>query len=160
MSADWLKKQPKDGGFRLYLADAALARGDNATAEKLYLDVTRIQPTNSVAFNNLAWVTSKLNKEGAIAYAEKAVALSPNQPAMMDTLAMLLAEKNDFAKALEWQNKALALQPQNGALRLNLARILIKDGKKELARKELGEVAKLGDKFGGQAEVATLLKTL
>jgi hypothetical protein len=33
-------------------------------------------------------------------------------------------------------------------------------GKKDEARKELDALAKLGDKFSGQAEVSQLLKTL
>jgi hypothetical protein len=44
--------------------------------------------------------------------------------------------------------------------KLNLAKIHIKGGKKDLARKELDDLAKLGDKFVRQAEVANLLKTL
>ena len=101
-----------------------------------------------------------MGKGGAVAYAEKANTLAPGQPAFMDTLAMLLSEKNDYAKALEWQNKAIALQPENNALKLNLAKIYIKGGKKDLARKELDELAKLGDKFPAQGDVASLLKTL
>jgi cellulose synthase operon protein C len=113
-----------------------------------------------VAYNNLAWVTGRLNKPGAVGFAEIANQLAPNQPAFMDTLAMLLSEKDDYAKALEWQTKAIAAQPQNPVFKLNLAKIHIKGGKKDLARKELDELAKLGDKFGAQVEVATLLKTL
>jgi putative PEP-CTERM system TPR-repeat lipoprotein len=159
-SNGWLKDNPKDVVFRLHVGDIALARKDFSSAEKLYASVIQIQPNNAVALNNMAWVTAKLGKDGAVAYAEKANTLAPDQPAFMDTLAMLLSEKNDYAKALEWQTKAIALQPQNNGLKLNLAKIYIKGGKKDLARKELDELAKLGDKFPAQADVASLLKTL
>jgi hypothetical protein len=43
---------------------------------------------------------------------------------------------------------------------LNLAKIYIAAGSKDLARKELDVLAKLGDKFGGQTEVASLLGDL
>ena len=122
--------------------------------------MVQIQPSNAVALNNLAWVTGKLNKDGAVAYAEKAIALAPKQPAFTDTLAMVYSDRNDYAKALDWQTKTLALAPQNPLYKLNLAKIHIKGGKKDLARKELDELAKLGDKFAGQAEVASLLKGL
>jgi predicted Zn-dependent protease len=92
--------------------------------------------------------------------AEKAVQLVPNQAAYLDTLAMLLSDNNDYAKAVEWQNKALALQPQNPVYKLNLAKIHIKGGKKDLAREQLDDLAKLGDKFAAQKEVAALLKSL
>jgi len=160
VTATWTKDQPKDVLFRMYLGDSASTRKDYPAAEKQYLGVVQIQPTNAIALNNLAWVTGKLNKDGAVAYAEKALALAPKQPAFMDTLAVLYSDKNDYAKALDWQTKALALAPQNPLYKLNLAKIHIKGGKKDLARKELDELAKLGDKFAAQAEVASLLKSL
>lgn len=158
--AGWQKDNPKDAAFLLYLGDSAIARKDYGSAEKNYLAVIRLQPNNAVAYNNLAWVSAKLSKDGAIGYAEKANALAPSQPAFMDTLAGLLSDKGDYAKAVELQNKALALQPANALFKLNLAKIHIKGGKKDLARKELDELSKLGDKFSAQAEVATLLKSL
>lgn len=159
-TAAWLKDNPKDADFRMYLGDYSSTRADYPSAEKYYQNVLQLQPGSAVVLNNLAWATGKLNKEGAVAYAERALAIAPNQPAFMDTLAMLLSSKGDHAKALEWQNKAVALQPQAAALRLNLAKIQISAGKKDLARKELDELVKLGDKFPAQAEVAKLLKSL
>jgi putative PEP-CTERM system TPR-repeat lipoprotein len=160
LAASWQKDNPKDVAFLLYLADGAIASKDLVAAEKQYLAVIKIQPNNALAYNNLAWVTGKLNKSGAVAYAEKANTLAPNQPALMDTLAVLLSEQGDYAKAADLQTKALVLQPQNPIFKLNLAKIHIKGGKKDLAKKELDEIAKLGDKFGGQAEVEALLKSL
>ena len=160
LAASWYKDNPKDTVFPLYMAGIALANKDLPGAEKLYRNVIQLEPNNAIAYNNLAWVTGQLKKDGAIQLAEKAVALVPTQPAYMDTLAMLLSDKNDYAKALEWQSKALALQPQNPIYKLNLAKIHIQGGKKDLARKELDDLAKLGDKFRGQAEVSALIKSL
>jgi putative PEP-CTERM system TPR-repeat lipoprotein len=159
-AASWQKDHPTDAAFVLYLGDSAIASKDFAGAEKLYSAVIKMQANNAVAYNNLAWVTAKLGKDGAIALAEKANTLAPNQPAFMDTLAVLLSDKGDYAKAVELQNKAVGLQPQNPLFKLNLAKIHIKGGKKDLAKKELDELVKLGDKFGGQAEVTGLLRGL
>ena len=159
-SAGWLKDHPKDVVYQFYLGDVATARSDFAAAEKYYGGVLKLQPENAVAMNNLAWVTGRLNKPGAVAMAETALKLAPNQPAFMDTMAGLQSDNNDYAKALEWQNKAIAAQPQNNLFKFNLAKIHIKGGKKELARTELENLAKLGDKFQGQSEVAKLLKSL
>ena len=159
-SATRQKDNPKDAAFRSYLGERAIARKDYGSAEKNYAAVVQLQPNNAAAYNNLAWVSSKLNKEGAMAYAEKANALAPNQPAFMDTLAMLWSDKGDYAKAVELQNKALALQPQNGLFKLNLAKIYIKGGKKDLAKKELDDLSKQGDKFPLHAEAAALLASL
>jgi putative PEP-CTERM system TPR-repeat lipoprotein len=160
LASGWLRDNPKDPAVRMYLAQDAIASKDMAGAEKHYQSVIQIQPNNAIAYNNLAWVTGQLKKDGAVAYAEKAIALVPEQPAYMDTLAMLLMEKSDLAKALEWQTKAVGLQPDNGLFKLNLARILVKNGNKDQARKELDELEKMGDKFGGQAQVAELRKSL
>ncbi|OIP24492.1 MAG: hypothetical protein AUK52_02145 [Comamonadaceae bacterium CG2_30_60_41] len=157
-AASWQKDNPKDAVFMLYLGDGAIARKDYAGAERLYQAVTQLQPNNAVAYNNLAWVTARQNKPGAVALAEKANTLAPNQPAFMDTLAVLLSDAGDYAKALDLQTKVMTLQPQNPVFRLNLAKIHLKGGKKDLAKKELDELAKLGDKFGGQKEVAELMK--
>lgn len=159
-SATRQKDNPKDAAFLSYLGERAIARKDYGSAEKNYAAVVQLQPNNAAAYNNLAWVTSKLNKEGAITYAEKANTLAPNQPAIMDTLAMLLSDKGDYAKAVELQSKVLTLQPQNALFKLNLAKIYIKGGKKDLAKKELDDLSKLGDKFPFQTEVAALLVSL
>ncbi|MDR3368470.1 XrtA/PEP-CTERM system TPR-repeat protein PrsT [Rhodoferax sp.] len=156
----WQKDNPKDAAFMLYQGDRAIASKDYATAERLYRTVTQLLPNSPIAYNNLAWVSARLNKDGAIALAEKANALAPNQPAFMDTLAMLLSDKGDYAKAVDLQTKVVTLQPQNPMFKLNLAKIQIKGGKKDLAKAQLDELVKLGDKFGGQKEVAELLKQL
>jgi cellulose synthase operon protein C len=159
-AAGWVKDSPNDVAFQFYMGDFAIARKDYAQAEKSYSTVVKLQPSNAAAYNNLAWVAGKLNKDTAVGYAEKALQIAPEQPAFMDTLAMLLSDKNDYAKALDWQTKATAAQPQNPLFKLNLAKIHIKGGKKDLAKKELDELVKLGDKFAGQTEVTNLLKSL
>ncbi len=57
----------------------------------------------------------QVEEAGAIAYAEKANALQPEQPAFMDTLATVLADAGQVSKALEIEKKAIALQPDNPA---------------------------------------------
>ena len=78
----------------------------------------------------------------------------------MDTLGVLLMDKGDTARGLELLKKAVALAPQASQIRLNYAKALIKAGKNSDARSELDQLAKLGDKFPAQAEVAQLLKGL
>jgi putative PEP-CTERM system TPR-repeat lipoprotein len=160
IAAAWLKTQPKDAAFLSYLGDTALSRKNYPVAEKHLLAVLQIQPSNAVALNNLAWVTHQLGGAGALAYAEKANLLAPNQPAFMDTLAMLLSAKGKHSKAVDLQAKALAQQPQNDALKLNLAKIYIAAGDKARAKAELDMLAKRGDAFASHLEVAALLKTL
>lgn len=156
----WIKEHPKDVRFHFYLGELASRGGDSARAETHYRAVLAEQPENPAALNNLAWVTNQLGKPGALALAEKASALRPGEPNLMDTLATILASDNQVAKAVEVQKKAVELQPNNPVFRLNLAKIYIKAGDKALARSELETLAKAQPKFGGQAEVTELLKTL
>jgi predicted Zn-dependent protease len=78
----------------------------------------------------------------------------------MDTLGTLLIEKGDTARGLELLRKASGLAPNVPDLRLNLAKGLIKANQKDAAKKELAELAKLGDKFPAQSEVTKLMQGL
>lgn len=159
-SENWLKNQPNDVSFMAYLGSEALSRADFLSAEKYLLNALHVQPDNAIALNNLAWVTHRLGRQGALAYAEKANQLLPNQPNFMDTLATLLSASGEHEKAVALQRKAFELQPADNSLRLNLAKILLAAGEKNDAKTELNALAKLGDKYPGASEVAALLKTL
>jgi putative PEP-CTERM system TPR-repeat lipoprotein len=149
----WLKDHPKDVAFRLYSGDLATARRDYPAAAQYYRAAVDIQPENALALNNLAWVSGQIKSAKALEYAEKANRLAPNQPAFMDTQAMLMAEQGDTTGATALLRKALEIAPQAAAVRLNLAKVLIRAGRKDEAREELDALAKLGDKFSEQAEV-------
>jgi len=144
----------------MYLGDLATARKDYPVADQYYRSVVEQQPENALALNNLAWVSGQMKSPKALEYAEKANKLAPNQPALMDTLAMLMADKGDTAGAITLLRKALEISPQAAPLRLNLARVLISAGRKDEARAELDTLAKLGDKYPAQAEVTRLQKSL
>ena len=156
----WLSNNPKDTVFLAYIGDSAMQRGDYKTAETIFQKMIAIEPANAAALNNIAWVLTALGKPGAVAYAERAVALHPEQAGLQDTLATALAANNQVAKAIDVQTRALALAPGDNVLHLNLARLYIQAGDKTAARTELSELAKLGNKFRAQAEVERLLKSL
>lgn len=160
LATDWLKSQPKDTAFIYYLGDQALARNDLPGAEARYRAVLELQPENALAMNNVAWLLTKQGKPGALPLAEKANQLMPERAPLLDTLSIALEQENQLPKAIEVQKRAIAVDPKDGTLPLRLAKLYIKSGEKDRARAELEALAKLGDKFKGQAEVATLLKTL
>ena len=160
VAADWLKGKPKDAVFMFYLGDAALAERDYAAAEGHYRTVIEVQPHNALALNNVAWLLLKQNKPGALAMAQQANDALPGRAPLMDTLALALAADGKVAKAIEIQKSAISRSPGDPSLKLTLAKLLIKSGDKPFARAELEDLAKLGDKFREQAEVAALLKTL
>jgi protein involved in temperature-dependent protein secretion len=92
--------------------------------------------------------------------AEKANSLLPDRAPLLDTLSMALEAENQLPKAIEAQARAIKLEPADHGLVLRLAKLYIKSGDKPRAKAELEVLAKLSDKFAGQAEVAALLKSL
>jgi cellulose synthase operon protein C len=159
-SAEWGKEHTDDVLFEYHRAITALAAGDLVQAETRLRDVVARQPDNGLALNNLAWTMATLGKKGGVAYAEKATALLPNRPALMDTLAMAMVQEGDVPRALELQKKVVALAPDDMGLRLNLAKIAVAAGDKTLARTELEKLAKEGSRFVHQDRVAALLKQI
>ena len=158
--AEWSKSHANDAPLRYYLGDMQLAQNDFAGAEAHYRAVLELQPRNGLAMNNIAWLLAKQGKPGAVAMAEKANEVLPGNIALLDTLATALAAENKLPRAIEVQKSAIARSPNEPGLKLGLAKLLIKSGDKAYARSELEDLAKLGDKFRGQAEVASLLKSL
>ena len=154
----WSREHPDDLGFQFHLGDAALAAKEYAAAEAVYLGVLKTRPDNAPALNNLAWAMHMQKKPGAVARASRANELLPDQPAMMDTWAVLLADDNRVAEALALQQRAVGLAPQSPALRLTLARIQLKAGDKAAARVELDKLRSLGDRFNAQKDVEELLR--
>lgn len=157
--AEWGKGHPKDLAMPMYLGDRAIAAGLLPVATKHYERVIAQQPTNALALNNLAWLAGQQGRTDAVALAERANAAAPDQPAFMDTLAMLLSAKGEHAKALELQKRVLMLKPDTPVFKLNMAKIQIAAGNKTSAKRLLDELATQGEKFAGQAEVQRLLKS-
>ena len=159
-AAAWSKDHPKDLGFRVYLADAALARNDYAAAEAGYRDIVAVAPNHATSLNNIAYLLLKQNKPGAMPFAEKANELQPNQALLMDTMALALAADKRVDQAIDLQKKALALSPESSTLKLTMARLHVQAGQKPQARELLESLTKLGDKLPEQAEVKSLLASL
>ena len=160
MAKKWLAEHPKDAGFRIYLAERALADKNLRSAVTHYQAVVALQPDNVVALNNLAWSAGQLGDPKAIGYAERAVRLAPDSAAALDTLGTLLVSKGDASKGLEYLTKAAELAPKRHDIRLNYAKALAKAGRPDDARKELVALQAVADEFPGKSEIPALLKGL
>jgi predicted Zn-dependent protease len=158
LARTWIADHPKDAAFRMYLGDLALRTGDYKAAAAQFQTVTDQQPDNAPALNNLAWSLGKLGDPRAVGYAERALKIAPESPAILDTMGTLLAEKGDAAKGSEYLAKAVQLAPNRHDIRLNYAKALLKAGRKEDARRELMHLQGVPQDFPGKAEVAELLR--
>lgn len=159
-ATDWQQAHPSDAVFAYYLGDSAAMAKDWARAEAHYRAVLAVRPRHALAMNNIAWMLAAQRKPGALAMAEHANALMPERATLLDTLALAQESENQLPQAVATQRRAVALAPKDAMLRLRLAHLLIKQGEKSDARKELESLARLGDQFGGQADVSALLKKL
>lgn len=156
----WLKDNPKDVEVLLYLGDVALVRKSLDEARMRYEAALARSANNVIALNNLAWIAAQQKDARARSYAEKAYALAPRNPAVLDTYGGILLAAGDADRGLQMMRQAVSAAPFANDLRLNLARGLAGAGRKDDARKELEPLVALGSKYERAAEVADLMKTL
>jgi predicted Zn-dependent protease len=160
LAADFRKRHPGDLALDMQLGDLAMAGGDLAGAERHYLAVLARQPASVVTLNSLAHVMARQKRPGGAAMAEKALALAPGTPALMDTLALCLAAEQQLPRAITVQTQAVAAAPDVHPFRLQLAKLHLQAGDKASARGELGKLASLGSTYDHQAEVGELMRGL
>ncbi len=159
-AAQWLKSHPRDTALVFTMGDTAQSKGDLAAAQKHYEHVLALQSNHALALNNLAMLMIQQKKPGALPLAQRAVAARPNEPAVLDTLALAQAADGQADEAVKTQRQAVALAPDAADLRLALAKLLIQAGERAQAKTELDKLAKLEGRFCHQDEVAKLQKTL
>jgi tetratricopeptide (TPR) repeat protein len=113
----------------------------------------------AVAANDLAWlyVTRRNDPDSAMPFAEQAVRLSPNDPAMLDTLGWVLCLKGDSDRALELLQRAKSGLPGNPSVRYHLGLVLLKIGRKDDAKVELEEALAISKDFAEAADAAAQL---
>lgn len=156
----WQAAHPQDGSFAVAAADVMLARGDMDGALARYEALLKRSPDSLPFINNVAWLRSKAGKPGARELVERGLKLNPEDNALRDTYATVLANDKDYSKAVSVQRQLVGDQPEQPIYRLNLAQILLQSGDKSAAKAELDTLAKLGSKFPQQKQVEALLKTL
>jgi putative PEP-CTERM system TPR-repeat lipoprotein len=156
----WMRENPKDAAVPLYAADRHLREKDYKAAASGYRRILSEHPDNAIAMNNLAWTLGELKDAGALGYAEKAVRLAPNSPAVADTYGWLLVESGDTKRGTEVLGRASKAAPNAHEIRLHYAKALIKSGDKAAARTELEQIARAQGQSPLKAEAEALLKQL
>ncbi|MGH9619752.1 MAG: tetratricopeptide repeat protein, partial [Bryobacteraceae bacterium] len=113
-------------------------------AAAAYGKVLGIDPQNTVALNNLAFINAEENSnlDQAQSYAEKAKQRAPNSPGISDTLGYVYYRKNLNAEALQLFQKIVKQEPQNPIFRLHLAMALLKKGDKQDAKAQAEKALK------------------
>lgn len=122
---DWLADNPSDTAVLNQLGSYYAFTGNDAAAAEAFEKLTKLAPDDPVVLNNLAWSYRAIDPEKAVAYAARAMELSPGTPSIQDTFAMVLLESGDPERALSLSDAVLAAEPENMQFLLHRARILI-----------------------------------
>lgn len=106
-------------------ADAYYRKNDYRKSIKDYLKTIDIEPRDSFAYNNLAWIFSTCadakfrDGEKALQYSQKAVELDPS-PYNLSTLAAAYAENDKFGKAVKILKELIDHKKESNGLKEKL----------------------------------------
>lgn len=157
---EWLKQNESDVPVRLSLAEAYLRGGREKAAVSEYKNVLKHNPENIVALNNLAWFLRKDNPVQALEYALTATDLVKNSPPLMDTLALVQAENNQYDAALVTIREALRLNPGIPAMEFHYAQIQAMKGDNKDAAVTLRRILRKYEAFPEREAAQELLDSL
>jgi putative PEP-CTERM system TPR-repeat lipoprotein len=156
----WLSVHSRDDLTRMYLAATYLQTGRNQQAIEQYQIVLRGDPKNIVALNDLAWTYQQVKDPRALAAAESAYQLQPDNPRVIDTLGWILVDRGQTGRAVELLQRAVDKDPGSPDARYHLAAALAKSGDKTRARRELEALLANNKTFPQREQAEVLLKTL
>jgi cellulose synthase operon protein C len=157
----WIKDHPKDIYVRLFLANDLELENDKAGAQAQYLAVLEEASDNITALNNVAWNLRLENPQKALEYIRRASTLAPDQPDLLDTLAVIESLNGDHKSAQTNIQRALAARPDSISMRYHEAMITAALGDKAQAIAALEKlVTNEINEFPERAEAEALLKAL
>jgi len=157
----WLVNHPTDVVARLALAEDLELEENPAGASVQYVAVLAQQPNNTHALNKLAWSQRVENPVLALAAIRRALVVAPDQPDLLDTLAVIELQTGDYEGAQRSIQRALQGSPGNSRMRFHEAMIDAACGEKARAIATLEALTgPQSDSFPEQAEAKKLLLSL
>ncbi|WP_108447123.1 tetratricopeptide repeat protein [Halomonas denitrificans] len=137
-----LARRPDDEQLRYQRAMRAFAEGDLAAMEADLRHLIEHDPDNATALNALGYTLADADIEGrldeALALIERAHALAPDNPAILDSLGWVHYRRGEPARALPWLRRAWAAMPDQ-EIAAHLIEVLWALGEKAEARALLDE---------------------
>jgi len=156
----WIKQHPQDLVARNYAAEIYMRTQRNREAIAQYEVLLKARPGNVIVLNNLATLYQREKDPRALATAEQALKLAPDQPGVQDTLGWILVEQGQLPRGLDLLRKASAKVPKSATLRYHYGAALAQSGKKAEAKKELEAALASGQRFPEREAAQALLKSL
>ena len=97
----------------------------------------RIDPALAGTLNNSAWALLQAGDPTALDFAQRAVAIQPNRPEFLDTLAQVYVSRKEYPKAIEALRQAINRATNPMPLQLSLAKVYVTSGDNASAIAEL-----------------------
>lgn len=154
----WLQDNPDDTPVRMQLANASLREGADPSVE--YVAVLQREPDNVVALNNLGWLLREEDPKQALTHARRAGELAPDNPSVLDTLAMVELANGNFEQATRAVERALQQSPQQATILYHRALIESGRGDREAAIATLQSLLSGGAEFPEQAQARAMYDEL
>ncbi len=139
--------QPQNPTLMVDLALLYDAENKKDASRKYYEQSIKIDPTNALALNNLAYLIAESNNgdlDLALTYATRAKQKLPLHPEINDTLGWIYLKKNLTDSAIDTFRNLVAQAPQTSTYHFHYAMALLQKGDRDTARKEC--LTALGDK--------------
>ncbi len=114
-------KYPKSSQLMLALALSYQNIDDMPKAIDAYKAVLNINPKNSTALNNLAWIYHESGDGQALELAQRAYDINPESAAIADTYGWILYKKGDHKESIPVLEKAHQLAPDSNEIAMHLA---------------------------------------
>jgi len=133
--------------------------GRTREARSEYQTVVQLQPDNTAALNNLAYLDAEegVDLDQALAHAQRAQQRLPNDPNVQDTLALVYIRKNLTNDGVRMLRDLVSRNPGNAAFHLHLAFALYQKGDRPWAKRELQAAARNNPDAKQQDKIKELL---
>ena len=137
------------------LANVYEKTGQLDRAEETYQRLLKIDPSNILALNNLAYLYARLDKklDDALLLAMKVKEGAPNDPDIFDTLGMIHLKKGSLLLSRQYLEKAIAGAPNDAGINFHFGVYQYRQNDFSLARKYFKKAVALGL---GKEETKTL----
>ncbi|GAB3092209.1 PEP-CTERM system TPR-repeat protein PrsT [Aestuariicella hydrocarbonica] len=156
----WVKDNPDDLVSRQMLATVYLSQQQPQAAINEYRAILQQQPNDLIALNNLAWQLRSSQPSEALAYAETAYKLYPDNAEVLDTYAMTLLDHNQPKLAAQHIDRAVQQSPDNLAILYHQAIIEHRNGNQAIAASLLKELLGSPGQFTEREAAQQLLSRL
>ena len=156
------RSNPQDLGLVMASGIIHELTGDIPKAREAYEKVLAINPRFAPAANNLAWLHSEHGgeREKALALAQTAKDVAPDDPRISDTLGWILYRRGAYQRALALLQESAARLPDNPQVQYHLGMAYAQAGNHASARKALTAAVNSPVNFQGKEEARKILAGL